>query len=60
MRKVEQELDIITFMKQAIYFKVMFMTLFNRNERFLIRKNKNLVIGKKVREGNISSESDSS
>ena len=42
--KIEKELDIIRFIKQTKYLKVILSLLFTRQERYLISKNKRLTV----------------
>ena len=42
--KIEKELDIVNFVRQQKYFKVILFLLFSRQERYLIRKNKRLMV----------------
>ena len=43
--KIEQELDIVRFVKQQKYLKVALALLFTRQERYLMSKNKRLTVG---------------
>ena len=42
--KIEKELDIVRFIKQQKYLKIMISLLFTRQERYLMSKNKRLTI----------------
>ena len=43
-RKIKEELDIVKFIKQMKYLKVMMSVLFTKQERYLIKKNKRLTV----------------
>ena len=42
--KIEKELDIVNFVRQQKYLKVILSLLFSRQERYLISKNKRLTV----------------
>ena len=46
--KIEKELDIVNFVRQQKYFKVILFLLFSRQERYLISKNKRLTVSYKA------------
>ena len=46
--KIEKELDIVNFVRQQKYFKVILFLLFSRQERYLISKNKRLALSYKA------------
>ena len=56
MKRINDELDIVRFVKQQKYLKVMLETLFSVTELFLIKKNKKLVL--RQTESNVESTSD--
>ena len=43
--KIEKELDIVRFVKQQKYLKIILSLLFTRQERYLMSKNKRLTVG---------------
>ena len=47
LEKVETELDVVNFVKQLTYLKIMMSSLFSPSERYLIRKNKKLTLNKR-------------
>ena len=42
--KIEKELDIVRFVKQQKYLKVILSLLFTKQERYLMSKNKRLTV----------------
>ena len=43
-QRIDKELDVVNFVRQAKFVKVILYALFNKTERFLIRKNQRLAI----------------
>ena len=46
-KKIEEELDIVNFVKQMKYLKVIMSVLFSKQERYLIKKNRRFIVSKK-------------
>ena len=46
-KKIEEELDIVNFVKQMKYLKVAMSVLFSKQERYLIKKNRTFIVSKK-------------
>ena len=59
-QRIEKELDVVNFVRQAKFMKVMLHALFNKTERFLIRKNQRLAINGDTQNESTSFGSDSS
>ena len=59
-QKIEKELDVVNFVRQAKFVKVILCALFNKTERFLIRKNQRLAINGDIKNELTSFGSDSS
>ena len=47
LSRIEDELDIVRFVKQQKYLQIMLETLFNSSEMFLLKKNKKLILNQK-------------